>query len=100
MTTPKMLKTPKKMVSFYCDPSLWTALKERSELTGLSIGWLARKAITEALSRWKDEDADFERFRRSRSAQPDRGQLSPQPAKPAETGGRAFRDKAGNRISR
>src|SRR6266851_670256 len=56
-------KTPKKMVSFYADPEVWQALKDWSSKTGSSVGWLARKAITEALSRWQDEQVLLERFR-------------------------------------
>lgn len=63
MPNPKPDPKPlKKMVSFYCDEGLWAALKERSELKGLSTGWLARKAIGEALIRWKEEDAAFAKW--------------------------------------
>src|SRR5712692_5795218 len=61
--------TPKKMVSFYADPEVWQALKDWSSKTGSSVGWLARKAITEALVRWKDEEVLLERFRQSLSSQ-------------------------------
>jgi hypothetical protein len=55
----------KKMVSFYADTEQWAALKSWSEQTGSSVGWLARKAIQEALVRWKEEQALLEKFRKS-----------------------------------
>ena len=83
-------KKPKKMVSFYADPEVWQALKDWSSKTGSSVGWLARKAITEALIRWKDEQVLLERFRQSLSSQ---SQPIP-PVKSAEQG-RIWRDSQG-----
>lgn len=84
----------KKMVSFYADPAQWDELKQRSIQTGSSVGWLARKAITEALIRWKDEDALLEKFRQTQTGQTGQTPIRRAPAKaPAKNEGRMFRGK-------